>query len=217
MEIIRPLEPGRAAHLLDWSSNGHHRTEQPAEHVADQELLERLMLGVKEGSTRALQRLMDELWPGLIRFAARELGDRDLAEDLVQEAFVYLWRHRSAWVPRGSPRAYVFRIVRNRIVDERRKNEVRRRWAHSHGRTAGSAPATADQAMGCSEITQAFNEAVAALPERRREAFSLVFMRALSHEEAAYVMGTSKQTVSNQVAAALKEVRAAVGRVADDV
>src|SRR5690606_31902187 len=97
MEIIRPLVPARAVESHAWSGNGRQGAPHLDEggELPDKELLEQLMLRVKEGSTRGLQRLMDELWPGLVRFAARELCDRELAEDVVQEAFIYLWRHRS--------------------------------------------------------------------------------------------------------------------------
>ncbi|HWV34927.1 MAG TPA: sigma-70 family RNA polymerase sigma factor [Thermomicrobiales bacterium] len=183
--------------------------------MTDEDFLEDVMRNVKRGSARALQRLIDALWVDLFRYAARELGDPELAEDVVQDAFVYLWQRRAAWTPGGSPRAYIFRMVRNRVIDERRKRQVRARWAYSREGLRYASPATPDDEFTCSAITRAFNQAVSALPERRRETFSLVFLRGLSHEEAADVLGISKQTVSNQVAAALKAVRAALREVTD--
>ena len=59
-------------------------------------------------------------------------------------------------------------------------------------------------------LTDAFEAAVASLPERRREVFELVFQRGLSHAETAAVMGISVPTVANQMSAALRTVRRAV-------
>jgi len=222
MKTTWPSDPGRAAKSrngsLNGSDNGRHGHPDRLGgglRLEDQESLDDLMVAIKKGSTRALQRLMNELWSGMVRFAARELGDRELAEDVVQDSFVYVWTQRQQWTPGGSVRAYVYRIVRNRMIDETRKRKVRRRWARSPEGAMQSSPIMPDQAMNCSVITRTFNEAVAALPERRREAFSLVFLRGLSHEEAAAVLGISKQTVSNQVTAALKDVRAAISTVSD--
>lgn len=218
MKSIRPVDPDRVLDPGSGFVNGRYtQPDRNGGHprLAEMDPLEEIMWNLKKGAARALQQLIDELWAELLRFAARELGDLELAEDVVQDAFVYLWRQRRAWEPGGSPRAYVYRIVRNRIIDERRKRRVRLRWARSAAGVRSSSPARPDQLFACSLITQAFNRAVAALPDRRREAFSLVILRGLSHEEAAYVMGVSKQTVSNQVAAALKVVRSAIRDVTD--
>jgi RNA polymerase sigma-70 factor (ECF subfamily) len=174
-----------------------------------------LVDGVREGSAAALQELMDGLWGELVRFAARELGDLDGARDIVQGAFVYVWEHRASWVPSGSPRAYLYRVVRNAIIDEHRRVRVRRDWAE---RERASPPATVpdpDEQLAAGEVERAFENAVAALPDRRRAAFSLVVLGGLSHAEAAETLGISRQTVANQVSHALADVREALRTVID--
>ena len=172
--------------------------------------LDRLMAAVKGGSSRALGRLMNLCWDDLVRYAARQLGDVELARDLVQEAFIQVWERRRGWRPRGSARAYMYRIVRHQVIDEKRKQGVRRRWAERQQQLDAPRPATPAEEFDAKVLADAFEAAVESLPDRRREVFELVFQRGLSHAEAAAVLDISVQTVANQMSAALRSVRQAI-------
>ena len=168
------------------------------------------MAAIRGGSQPALARLMDRCWPELVRFAARQVADADLARDIVQEAFIQVWERRRAWEPRGSARAYLYRIVRNLVIDEKRRQGVRRNWLERQKHSPPARPATPDDVLDERILTKVFEAAVASLPDRRREVFELVFMRGLSHADAAAVMSVSVQTVANQMSSALRTVRNAV-------
>ena len=176
---------------------------------ADEGHLESLMSAIRGGSQPALGRLMDHLWPELVRYATRQLGDLELARDIVQETFIQVWERRRAWTPRGSARAYLFRIVRHLVIDEKRKQRVRRRWQKRQGQQDSPRAATPAEELDAQLLAEALESAVTALPNRRREVFELIVLRGLSYAEAAAVMGTSVQTVANQMSAALKSVRRA--------
>ena len=172
--------------------------------------VEPLMLSIKGGSSRALGQLMDLCWPELVRYATRQLQDVEIARDVVQEAFIQVWERRRSWRPRGSARAYLYRIVRHLVIDEKRKWSVRRRWLERQETADAPHPATPAEVLDAKMLADAFEAAVASLPERRREVFELVFQRGLTHAEAAAVMGISLPTVANQMSAALRAVRQAV-------
>ena len=188
-------------------------TPDPGEEArtsAAKDTLAPLMAAIRGGSQSALGQLMDLCWPELVRYAARQVGDLDLARDIVQETLIQIWERRRAWEPRGSVRAYLYRIVRNLVIDEKRRQGVRRRWAAGQELAPSPRPATPDEVLDEQLLTEVFETAVAALPDRRREVFELVFMRGLSHADAATVMGLSVQTVANQMSHALRSVRKAV-------
>lgn len=168
------------------------------------------MAAIRGGSQSALAGLMDQCWPELVRFTARQVADADLARDIVQEAFIQVWERRRSWEPRGSARAYLYRIVRNLVIDEKRKQGVRRRWLERQEHAPPSRPARPDEVLDERILTEVFEAAVASLPSRRREVFELVFVRGLSHADAAGVMNVSLQTVANQMSSALRTVRKAV-------
>lgn len=166
-----------------------------------------LMEEIRGGSARAFQELMDRLWPELVRFAAWDTGDADEARDLVQEAFIDLWRRRRFWVQSGSPRAYLYRAVRHQLLDGKRRNKVRESWVARERLRSRSSPPDPGEMLDAARAEEAFAGAVDSLPPRRREAFSLVVLRGLTHREAAEVLDVSEQTVANQVSTALREVR----------
>ena len=172
--------------------------------------LDGLMPAIKGGSSQALGRLMNLCWDELVRYAARQLADVELARDVVQEAFIQVWERRRGWRSRGSARAYLYRIVRHLVIDEKRKQGVRRRWAERQRLSDAPRPATPAEELDAKMLADAYEAAVASLPERRREVFELVFQRGLSHAEAAGVLGISVQTVANQMTAALQSVRRAI-------
>ena len=172
--------------------------------------LQPLMAAIKEGSSQALGQLMDLLWPEFVRYAARRLHDVDLARDVAQEAFIHVWSRRRDWRPQGYTRAYLYRIVRNLVIDEQRKRAVRRRWRRRQKRLGAPGPATPVEELEMKMLIEAYEAAVASLPPRRREVFELVFERGLTHAEAAAVMDISIPTVANQMTSALKTVRKAI-------
>ena len=180
---------------------------------AQHDALTSLMDEIREGSEPALGELMDLCWPELVRYAASQLGDVDLARDIAQEAFIQVWERRRGWRPRGSARVYLYRIVRHLVIDRKRRRAVRRRWRDRQGRDdairGGHAPSPADM-LEATLLADRFRTAVASLPDRRREVFELVFQRGLTHAEAAAVMKVSAQTVANQMSAALRTVRRVV-------
>ncbi|KUI32580.1 sigma-70 family RNA polymerase sigma factor [Mycobacterium sp. GA-2829] len=69
-----------------------------------------------------LRVLYDEHAGALWRYALKLTGDPATAEDVVQETLLRAWRHR----PDGSPRAWLFTVARNIVIDERRSARFRR-------------------------------------------------------------------------------------------
>lgn len=174
-----------------------------------------LMAEIRTGSAVALDQLTQVYWTPLVRFVARQLNDMDAAKDVVQEVFIYVWNRRETWVPRASPRAYLFRLARSLTVDEQRRRRSRTRWAGVWKRQPRPEPATPLQLVQESEIELVYKAAIERLSARRREAFSLVHLAGLSYAEAAEVMGISRQTLANQMSAALKQLRESLGTLLD--
>ncbi len=91
--------------------------------VTEEQLLRQLNQGPDDGAVRALYALHGD---ALYGFAVRRLGDRGLAEELVQDVFTRVWRHAGDFDPeRASFRTWLYQIARNAAVDLERRRMVR--------------------------------------------------------------------------------------------
>jgi RNA polymerase sigma-70 factor (ECF subfamily) len=170
---------------------------------------------IRADDSAALRTLIERYWANLVAYARTLLGDSDEAEDVAQDAFVRVWRHRTVWIASGSVSGYLYRITRNLAFNRDRDNRARRR------RSAGEAmsalriqrPPTPDDELA---TTMAFGEVEAAidhLPPRRREIFVLSRFHSLTYSEIAQTMGISEQTVANQMSSALADLRTALSKL----
>lgn len=143
---------------------------------------------------------------GLLRAAYLVCGDRDQAEDLVQEAFAKL-ASRWAGVREGSPDAYVRRIIYRDAVSGWR------RWGRRQSVTdPGVVTALAERGEASDPAERwvegaAVRQALAALPPRQRAVMVLRYYEDLSEEAIAEALGISRGTVKSQASGALRNLR----------
>ncbi len=167
-----------------------------------------LMSFIARGDRRALEALYDRHGGLAIALAQRMLGDRDLAEDAVQDAFVALWRSASAFDPnRCAPRTWLLSIVRNRCIDELRRQTTN---AKRSSAIAQQPPALDDDPWPETwkrTCGAAVRRALADLPPEQREVVELGFYRGLSHAEIALETGAPLGTVKKRMRSGLKRLR----------
>jgi len=161
---------------------------------------------IAAGDERALQTLLDQLWIPLVKYARRFVGVGDAAKDAVQVAFVRFWENRCRWQAGSSPRQILYVLTRNAALNHR-ASEVARRRRDNDARSPLPAPAPdpfEEAAQG--EIDTAVQVAIAALPERQREAVLLARIHGLSRREIAAIMGIAEQTVANHLTAGVSRL-----------
>jgi RNA polymerase sigma-70 factor (sigma-E family) len=141
---------------------------------------------------------------GLIRLAIVMLGDRAAAEDVVQDAFLGLYRHWARLADSANALTYVRSAVLNRC-----RNELRQRGRSWRRELAAAAGESAEAAVLVGEEHQRVLAAIRALPDRQREALVLRYYLDMSEEEAARAMGISRGTVKSATHRAV----AALGRM----
>jgi RNA polymerase sigma factor (sigma-70 family) len=113
---------------------------------------------------------------------------RDDALDVVQTTYLKVLDGRARFAGRSSFRTWLFAVVRQTALDQRRRRRTRaaliRRWFED--REAAAPPAPGDDRVG-----ERVRRALASLPRRQREVAELVFYQDLTIEEAADVMAVS--------------------------
>ncbi len=176
---------------------------------ADQDT-ERLAVALAGGDATALDEILRRYWPNMVRFATRIQGARDVAEDIAQDAFVQLWNSRAAFARGGSITAFLYRVVRNLALNEVRHREVRDRFGAGERDVETPVALAPDEALDVQGLEATVARAVAELPKRQRTVFVLARYEGLTHAEISKILGTSPQTVANQMTAALTHLRNAL-------
>lgn len=153
---------------------------------------------MRDASLDDLRRVYETRLPGLRRVAAAIVGDRELARDVVQDAFVRAVRQRRSFAGRGSLDAWVWRIVVNTARD------TRARLRRSDGDEAFAGVAAVDPDTDRRRLVR---DAVEALPERQRLAVFLRVYADLDYGTIAAVMGIQQGTVAATLNAAHARLR----------
>src|SRR5690606_23810320 len=92
------------------------RSDPPSQGATDQDLLE----GVRVGSERSFEILVQRFWSRLVHFARGILGDGEPAKDVVQEVFMRVWDRGASLPSSGSVAAYLYTITRNVALNAQR-------------------------------------------------------------------------------------------------
>ena len=143
-------------------------------------------------------------------YALHYLKDKDLIEDLVQEAFTAYWMKQAASDGIDSPRAYLYTAVRNRCIDaiRRQRQDVSLDSLENEILPVEDDVAISDEEAADNSLREArIWSAIDRLPAKRRRIFLM------SYSEIAQSLGLSENTVRNQISKALEAIRQGVKKV----
>jgi RNA polymerase sigma-70 factor (ECF subfamily) len=139
---------------------------------------------------------MVALIPSLRAFARGLCGNRDLADDLAQEAMARAWAARDSFAMGTNFRAWMFMIVRNQFYTTIRKNSRMSAWDPEAAERLLVTPATQHVGLDLADV----EKALARLPDEQREMLMLVAAGGMSYQEAAEVTGCALGTVKSRIA-----------------
>jgi len=162
----------------------------------------------REDAAGAVTALYQAHAVSMIRFALLMLGDRSAAEDVVQDAFLNLFRRWHGLNDTGKAQAYIRSAVLNGCRDAVKRRDRRARRDLMAALDLGDLP-SAEAAALISEDRRRILAGLRLLPGRQREALVCRYYLELSEEETASAMGVSRGTVKSTSSRAI----AALGRM----
>ena len=164
---------------------------------------EELVGWVAQGDDRALSELYKRYSRPVYATGIRLLGDAHLAEELVQDAFMSVWRAAGSFDPaRASFTTWLYRITRNRAVDLNRRRQVRPFSAGEEPlRNVPGGPEPEGGVDGWDVAS-----ALMRIPEEHREVLTLAYFEGLSQREISRRTGVPLGTVKSRTTAALKRL-----------
>ncbi len=167
----------------------------------------RLLSRAGAGDGAAAAALLERLGPRLMAFCLRMTGgDRAQAEDVMQEAFLRLWRRAGDWDAGGTARlsTWLGRVAANLAVDARRRDR-RMRPLDDGARVADDAP-SAVAGLIRAERASSLDAALATLPDRQRQAVVLRHIEGYSNPEIAAMLGCGVEAVESLTARAKRRL-----------
>jgi RNA polymerase sigma-70 factor, ECF subfamily len=176
-----------------------------------------LMTLVREGEARAFAVIFDRHASAAFSLAYRMCGTPAIAEDVVQEAFLSLWRSRAHYDPtRSSVRSWVVSATRNRTIDASRRTGVNDRNGTSDDRIAEiAAPEVTDTEVVRREDARQVRAALETIPADQRRVIQLAYFGGFTHSEIAELLGVPSGTVKGRMRLGLAKLSGSPGPSAD--
>jgi RNA polymerase sigma-70 factor, ECF subfamily len=168
-----------------------------------------LFARLASGDESAFDTIFRTWYAPLVRVAAYLLHDAGIAEEVVQDVLLEVWRRRTSLAFEQEPRRYLMRATRNRALNHVRHEAVAARAAArdiSEEAHAATAPAMVD----AKDLEHAISQAVTTLPDRCRAVFELSRRHNMSYAQIAEALGIAPKTVENQMGKALRMLRVAL-------
>ena len=179
----------------------------------------RLMLEVRDGSATAFEELVVRYQARLVRVLEHLVGRRELAEDLVQEVFLRVYRSRQQYLPGAKFATWLFTIANN-VASNALRDRSRRPEVTLAGRESGPLGArpldrlvlATSSAMPARQIAKAelrdvVRMAMDSLSERQRLAVLLNKFEGMSYADIAQAMELSPQAVKSLLSRARENLR----------
>jgi len=164
-----------------------------------------LMLRVKAGDRAAFEEIFRLYQKPLANYLYRLSGNRARAEDLLQDAFLRLWKAAPTYEPTAKVSTYIFRIAHNLFL-----NDAARRREKALETLEAETRADPASDMNRRELQSAVQKAVEELPEGEREVLLLSEYNGFKYAEISEILGIPVGTVKSRMFSAVQRLKEAL-------
>jgi RNA polymerase sigma-70 factor (ECF subfamily) len=175
-----------------------------------------LMIQIQGGDPRAFEELVERYQGPLIGFFYRNTRDRQISEDLTQETLLRVFNQAWDYLPSGRFRGWAYRIARNLLIDNVRRQSHDALVHAFTGRHDGETDALnrlaaqivpPEQIADQRELAAIVDELLKELPQEQRLTFTMHHFAGLSLSEVAEATGTSLPTCKSRLRLAREKLR----------
>ena len=172
-----------------------------------------LIENVKHSDKDSFKKLYLQYHPVLFRFVVSRIHDEDIAEDIVQETFIRIWKIRQSLVCDKSFFSLIAKISSNLCKDHFKHQSVRLRHQENITELYSQQSNKPDKSLEAEFMQQSILNIVHQnLPLKQRTIFLLSRIEGKNNQEIAEILGISQRTVENQLFRALKTLRKKIKR-----
>ena len=180
-------------------------SDEHPEQMEQRKLVARALRGEQE----AFNDIVTQYGSLMLRTANMIVGDRDIAEDVVQDALIQVWHHLSELREAGALRSWLMRIVVNQCISFKRKLARSTAFLRQSlmEQEADMLAQIADDHKGRMERDWDLAQAIDKLPAKQRNVIALHYYYGMTLPEMAQVLQTSENTLKKRIQAALVNLR----------
>lgn len=179
--------------------------------------LEQVIARSKQGDVRAFRQLVESHQRYAFSLAFRLVCNEDDARDIVQEAFIRVWRHIQEYAPEVKFTTWLYKIVVNLSYDRLKGERRRRRLFTLISRVSGADHVPDTQAADTSIVNRDLADKIRAiarrLPLRQRMVFVLRDLQDLTVDEVAEILTMSRESVKTNLFYARRHIRLRLNRM----
>lgn len=161
---------------------------------------------IKEKPQKAIELLFNEYYGKLCTHVNTILKNKNVAEDIVQEVMLEIWRMKDQINVSSSMEAYLKRACRNKSLNYIRSQKMNFEDIDA-AEDLSSDYINVEDALAIENLQDKINEGINSLPEKCRLVFTLSRVEGLSYQEIADQLDISVKTVENQISKALRILR----------
>ena len=175
-----------------------------------------LVIRMKQGDETAFTAIYRQLHPSLYVYMLRFCKMPSLAEDLVHDVFLRIWEIRDRINPDLPFMGYLYRIARNhtfKTLQQLATDRTLREQLLSH--IAGQESVQPEQLVKAKEYDRLFHEALNQMPPQRLNVFRLCRQEGRSYDEAAAILGISRNAVKKHMILSMRFIHDYVFRYGD--
>ena len=153
--------------------------------------------------------LFKKCYTPLCKYCIKLVGKKEIAEDIVQEQFIYLWEYWNKLKDIDSKEAYLYRAVKNKAINylnhwfTKNKDKLYSELADVYHDQTIPDP---EEELETKELIEIIEEAIAKLPEKCRIIFSLKRFGGMSNIDISKKLQISVKTVEAQTTIAIKKL-----------
>ncbi len=160
---------------------------------------------LKSGDERAFKELYLSFYKAVLFFVNQYVKDLNIAEDLAQETFFYLWKNRSRLDPSKGCRSYLLSVARSKSLNYLRNIKYDKKYASVINRQNKQDEVWND--IFNRDLLYKINNEINRLPDKQKEVMILSRKKYFSNKEIAQKLQVSIKTVEYRIMTALKQIR----------
>ncbi|TKC62505.1 RNA polymerase sigma-70 factor [Pedobacter hiemivivus] len=168
---------------------------------------EQLVDLLRNSDEAAFSEIFNRYYVLLFSFTVRRLSDKEISKDIIHDAFTDVWEKRETINIPGELIAFLFTVVKNRIINHYRHQKITQKYAENFQPYLDQVQNSTDHLVRHNDLRGLIEKEIAALPEKMRTVFELSRKNSMNRQEISEHLVMPENTVKTNLQRALRILR----------